>query len=162
MRLRRDSWIARAFFWYLRKRAVNYEGHRRLIRARDEGADLCTIIRTVFVVLPLYCLKQALCVSAGVAAVAVLILGPYVNGWRFGIAMNGLSVAIILVAMLAAHVQERRRYRYGSASALGAWVRAKKRHLCPLVEWRDADALAMEGGSAPDALPDGATDRTEG
>lgn len=137
MRLRREAWIARVFFHHLRRRADSHEGYRRLERIERDGADLCTVIRTVFVVVPLWYAREALYVVLGIAAVIAVLALPYTEGWRFGVAVNGVEAAFILFAVFMSKRAERRTTRVGtgSASAIGAWLRAKKRRICPWIEW---------------------------
>ena len=135
MKLRRESWIARAYFWSLR-----FDG--LLGHAREEaGSNLCAVVRRVFVWMPIEFALMAFTASAAIGAVVMLHV---LMGWAIVLVVYG-SVLIFLFGLVGAPliakaVLPKRRARHGSFSALAEWWRAKKRRYCPHVEFTKRSA----------------------
>ena len=124
MKLQRDGWLARMFFWQLRTmRAPSYETSQLIDRYERQGVDLCTLARTVFIVLPL----QSAFLVGLVGALLWLVLWPAFQGWRialicYGVVGGGVGPWVVVAILLSR----------GDGAAVLFW-RAKK--LCPLVGW---------------------------
>ena len=150
MRLRRDGWIARMYFFSLRFQNEHY-------RVRDElerGSDLCRVARRILFMLPLQMLWCSVLVS--VPLIFLLVLG--ITVWKhwfkiidffppwtllipFGIAE---AIAVYLYAKWNEDVTE-------VAGAVGEWVHAKKSRYCPRVEFAESLRSPKGDGSCGDA-----------
>ena len=114
MKLNRNSWLARIYFW----------GHGYIADGvNPEAVTLCDLVSYVFVGLPL----------------TLLVMGMFSPIWV------PLWVGATLADWWSRRKARRRQWhfeeprtvdRHGSLHALGAYLLAKKRRICPLIEWR--------------------------
>lgn len=124
------SLIGRVFLW-------NYE---QLVEKtylaewyRERGTNLCHLIRTVFVVVPLKVLGM---IFAATALAFVLEFPFLYNGLLGGLWVYAIIAAAMILfggmVLLIASIRHREPESFG---IVAAWVAAKKERVCPLVRF---------------------------
>lgn len=148
MKLRRDGWLGRAFFWALR--SPWGLGGRSPGRAWDIEAGapvtLCEVCWKVFVFIPIrWAFSAAAIVGVGfVVLVGLVGLARTVDQWLMGALIVAAMFSAAALAFLAGYWLKRRQ-RFVDAGrnarevggAAVAYLVAVKRRYCPIIEWTD-------------------------
>ena len=149
MRLRRDGWIGRAYFWSLRSTPYGDERTRMTAYLMEKGearATLCDVMTSLLVRVPMLSMFYLMLCAAGLvvcvfAGIVVLLHLPTV---LYGVAGLGalaviglIGIALSRVASRVLHIEITEVLAAGSET-----VRAVKRRYCPIVEWVRPDRVA--------------------
>jgi len=149
MTLSRDRLLVRLFFLFGALKLEDKDRQAWTIRYMHDGTNLCHLMRVALFWLPLKLLLWAALAAAalytGWLVLAALFFG--VLGWAFGaLLLDGLAILVLTIVTLFRVVRAVNEWEKSlppappgppsSLAILGEWVRAKKRRICPLVEFR--------------------------
>jgi hypothetical protein len=113
-----------------------YDWYQRNLSGAPWSNNLCTVVRHVFLMMPL----KILLITGNIGIILFgMFVYPWLIGWEHGLAMHSLYVAVVAFFWGKDRWDSRTigPAKVRQPSVIMAWFRAKKNRYCPTIEWTE-------------------------